>query len=40
VRISARWPFPWTHVDPSRGLSVYDFRQLMHQDAFGRDLCT
>ncbi|KAL0745712.1 hypothetical protein Bca101_101781 [Brassica carinata] len=28
VRISARWPFPWTvrHVGPSRGLSVGDFR--------------
>ncbi|CAN7092898.1 unnamed protein product [Brassica rapa subsp. narinosa] len=33
VHISACWPFPWT--DPCT-----DFVQLMHHDAFGRDLCT
>ncbi|CAN7092786.1 unnamed protein product, partial [Brassica rapa subsp. narinosa] len=33
VHISACWPFPWT--DPCT-----DFGQLMHHDAFGRDLCT
>ncbi|CAN7092545.1 unnamed protein product [Brassica rapa subsp. narinosa] len=33
VHISACWPFPWT--DPCT-----DSGQLMHHDAFGRDLCT
>ncbi|CAN7022481.1 unnamed protein product [Brassica rapa subsp. trilocularis] len=42
VHISARWPFPWTDTMLVLPMDCpcTDFGQLMHHDAFGRDLCT